>query len=414
MHNQNLLKLFQITKALGVDRSLPSPFNEDMILYLLSIFLMHSLFASFFYPNSYEESHERLEKYVQEKIEMFPKMQKLNLVIPTETETKLTIDTVYFPQDGPIKERFLIITSGTHGVEGFTGAAIQHAFLDNLKPEWLKSMGVLIVHAVNPYGFHFKRRVTEHNIDLNRNFSGTAQLFASHNEAYANFDDFLNPKKPLHVSGFQQVLLFAKSLWKLARYGKKELTQIVVGGQYQKPKGVYFGGHEHEIHVSIIKNEFTRLGEGYQKILHIDLHTGFGERGHLHFFTNRKSTQLEGFAELFKGFHLDLGEDKDFYETTGSFEEFTVQTFADRTVIPMTFEFGTMDSQTILGGFLSLKNMIYENQGFQFGYVDDQSREKTERDFLEMFNPSEPAWREKAVKDGAEALSTLVERFIVL
>lgn len=56
-------------------------------------------------------------------------------------------------------DRVLIHLSGTHGVEGFAGSAIQIAILNRLREgipvgKDLKSgPTILLVHAVNPYGF---------------------------------------------------------------------------------------------------------------------------------------------------------------------------------------------------------------------------------------------------------------------
>jgi len=63
----------------------------------------------------------------------------------------------------------LVLISGTHGIEGFAGSACQAGILHagiELPPD----TGLLLVHAINPYGFAWGRRVNEDNVDLNRNF----------------------------------------------------------------------------------------------------------------------------------------------------------------------------------------------------------------------------------------------------
>src|SRR5580698_5857758 len=81
----------------------------------------------------------------------------------------LTTDVAWFgPRDA---DKVLVLVSGTHGVEGFCGSGAQvdwlrRAELDTLPPD----MAALHVHAINPYGFAWLRRVTEENIDLNRNW----------------------------------------------------------------------------------------------------------------------------------------------------------------------------------------------------------------------------------------------------
>jgi hypothetical protein len=59
----------------------------------------------------------------------------------------------------PQSKRFLVLISGTHGVEGFAGSALQVGLLEEgiqnrLPPE----TAVLMIHAINPYGMAYLRR----------------------------------------------------------------------------------------------------------------------------------------------------------------------------------------------------------------------------------------------------------------
>src|SRR5512143_2900367 len=67
----------------------------------------------------------------------------------------------------------LILTSATHGVEGYCGSGAQIGLLQDerfVRGACDAGVAVLFVHAVNPYGFSHGRRVNEDNADLNRNF----------------------------------------------------------------------------------------------------------------------------------------------------------------------------------------------------------------------------------------------------
>ena len=382
-------------------------------IFLLTLLLSLSTQA-YFYPKSYTDSREHwIEMAIKLKDDGVDVRHNSLKIETLATTTDLTTDSLYIPQNGAAKKRLVIITGGIHGIEAYTGSALQFEFLKaSLDPELLKKTGFLFIHAVNPFGFYFNRRVSENNVDLNRNFSAGPKQFSGKSESYQKFDDFLNPTMPLDASRLHDLGLFTESLIKLARYGKKQLTQIVVGGQYQNPNGIYYGGQKLEPNVAIIKEEFLRVGKPYEKILHLDLHTGYGKRGELHFFSNRNASKSPGFKEIFTGFEIDYGDDKDFYETSGSFDRFTVNTFPKKQVIPMTLEFGTMDSQTIMGGFYSLRNMIYENQGFHHGYTDKESKQRVEKIFSNMFNPSDKAWRDKVMKTGLETYKILIKRFV--
>src|SRR6266516_7227504 len=67
----------------------------------------------------------------------------------------------------------LLLTSGTHGVEGFCGSGCQVALLHDeafLAAAERSGVSVLMLHALNPYGFSHLQRTNEDNADLNRNF----------------------------------------------------------------------------------------------------------------------------------------------------------------------------------------------------------------------------------------------------
>jgi hypothetical protein len=65
------------------------------------------------------------------------------------------------------KEKVIVHISGTHGVEGFAGSAVQTAALHQLsrQPEDVRSSTSLptlvFVHVLNPYGMKYNRRVNE-------------------------------------------------------------------------------------------------------------------------------------------------------------------------------------------------------------------------------------------------------------
>ena len=378
--------------------------------FVITLFFIQSAFG--FYPDSYEQSRAHFKELAGLLKKTYPEIQLSSLKIPTQTGADLTTETIYIPQRGGT-ERLLILTSGIHGVEAFTGSAIQSQFLrEQLSPDLLTKMGILVIHGVNPYGFHFKRRVSENNVDLNRNFSARESHFQGKSQAYTQLNKFLNPLDKLKSSFFSDIKLFIRSLILLVQNGKKSLTQAIVGGQYQYPKGIYFGGQSTEPNVGILKQEFLKRARSYETIFHLDLHTGYGERGKLHYFINQDTIEKSpNIKKLFEGYELDTDSKVDFYETSGDFATFTIELFPNKTVIPMVFEFGTMDSQTIIGSFQSLKNMVYENQGFQYGYIDEASKARTEKQFMDMFNPSSEEWRTRVLQKSRKELKIILGRF---
>ena len=65
----------------------------------------------------------------------------------------------------------LILFSAVHGLEGLAGSAAQMAWLSSPQASALPpGVKVIVVHAVNAWGFAWRSRLTEDGVDLNRNF----------------------------------------------------------------------------------------------------------------------------------------------------------------------------------------------------------------------------------------------------
>jgi len=186
-----------------------------------------------------------------------------------EGET-LAIDVVL---DGPADaSRMLVVLSGVHGVEGFSGSAIQTGLL-GLGATGRPDTAVLHVHAVNPYGFSHLRRVTQENVDLNRNFVDFEQALPE-NPGYAEIHDWLLP--PEWPPG--QEAEAALDAYR-ARHGARALQCAISLGQHEFADGMFFGGHaptwSHRTFRSILRQYTAQVRE----LASIDIHTGLGPYG---------------------------------------------------------------------------------------------------------------------------------------
>ena len=126
--------------------------------------------AAFFQP-SYRVSRERLLEAAHALSTRLPVLVDSRSIAPRGPggET-LALDWVSFGARRP--RHALVLSSGTHGVEGYTGSAIQHHALATVLPRLrlAPDAALVIQHANNPYGFAWHRRVNEGNVDFNRNF----------------------------------------------------------------------------------------------------------------------------------------------------------------------------------------------------------------------------------------------------
>lgn len=171
----------------------------------------------------------------------------------------------------------LIVTSGTHGVEGFCGSGCQRALLGDdelLERTEAAKLAVLLVHAVNPWGFSFLRRANEDNIDLNRNFLDFAQARAA-NPGYAELHELLLPAEWPPSAANSAALLAARE-----RLGRREFQAAVSRGQDSRPDGLFFSGTAPSWSNRTLRGLVRRHGAGKRRIGWIDIHTGLGPSGH--------------------------------------------------------------------------------------------------------------------------------------
>jgi hypothetical protein len=273
--------------------------------------------------------------------------------------------------------------------------------------------GVLVVHALNPWGFRHLRRVSEHNVDLNRNFDVSEKLFETANEGYRKLSSFLNPDGAV---GARLIDLSYLEMLRLSLvHGRAMLQQAILGGQYEVPEGLYFGGRAFEPQKGALERLLLEIAEPYRAVFVMDLHTGYGERGKLHLFGTPGVGTPWAMEAVFRGLPVDTAaSDETFYENSGDFVVFAGRRLGDKVFVGMTLEYGTLDSQTTLGAMRSLQNMRVENQGFHFGYDSERARRKAQTRFLEMYNPTDRGYREGILAQTVETVPLLAARFAVL
>ncbi len=370
--------------------------------------------AAYFVP-SYDDSRARFVATGEALQTHYDGVVLDTFAVPSDTDVDLTIDTVLIPaQSTP--EKLLVVSSGVHGVEAFVGSAVQQMFIAEMLPDFdLDTMSVLIVHSINPWGFRHRRRVSENNVDLNRNFAVGRELFDLVNAPYSEIDGFLNPGDIVTSdtvdSALAEVVTFA------LQHDRAELQQAILQGQYQFPDGLYYGGTDFEPQQSTMLATLTELVDQHDAVFLMDVHSGYGERGRLHLFGAPGLGSPEAMDTVFEGFEIDTGDNnEDFYEITGDFILFfgEIAERANKTYLSMTLEYGTLDSQTDIGAAQSLVNVRLENQGFHHGYESEDVRDSVQTAFVDGYNPPEGDYRRTIMAATREVVPVLVERFVAL
>jgi len=312
----------------------------------------------------------------------------------------LSIDTAYFGGERP--RRLLIVSSGTHGVEGFAGGALQCRFLSEFDPASLsRDEGLLFVHALNPYGFAHLRRANENNVDLNRN--NLARFPGPPNPAYARLNSWLNPPTP--PGGIDLFLL--QGMWYLLRQGEAAVKQAIAGGQYEFPQGVFYGGRAREQSLGVLERILRdpRLS-GVERALHLDLHTGLGRSGRYKLLvdTPPDSTEFERAAAWFGGENVasNRPETSIAYTVSGLLGRVTEAVFDRARVFPIVLEFGTYDAARVI------RVLRAENRLHFHGDRRSPAADRIKRAMVETFCPASDTWRRRFMEEGMRVLARSV------
>ena len=180
--------------------------------------------------------------------------------------------------DGPANARaLLIVSSACHGVEGFCGSGVQIALLRDA--EWLATqrasgVAVLYVHALNPHGFSWWRRVTHENVDLNRNFHDFSQPLPGN----PGYDEIAALLVPAIWPPSDEVAARLQQL--IDERGEAALQAAISGGQHAHPQGLFYGGVNPTWSHQTMRQVLRDHGQRCERLAWIDLHTGLGPNGH--------------------------------------------------------------------------------------------------------------------------------------
>lgn len=176
----------------------------------------------------------------------------------------------------PQSDAVLIVSSACHGVEGFCGSGVQVASLHD--DEWLaqvraSGVAVVYVHALNPHGFSHLRRVTQENVDLNRNFGDYGQPLPV-NQAYAELHDLLLPASwPPDDANRQAIAGYVQ------QHGVARFQAAVTQGQHAFADGLFYGGTAPTWSNRTVREVLRCHARRARRLAWIDLHTGLGPSG---------------------------------------------------------------------------------------------------------------------------------------
>ncbi len=327
-------------------------------------------------------------------------------------EDQLTTEII---RAAPHKENkfLLMISCGLHGIEGYIGNAVirlfTEEFLQYLNPD---HTGLILVSPINPWGMSNRRRVNENNVDLNRNFIYDPHLVRNQvNPRYREVEPFLNPPSSLRqAAGFSFYLDFFKYYLKM---GTASFREAVHMGQFNYPGGLYYGGEDFEESAGVMNDLFYNAIEPYQRVLFIDMHSGYGPRYQMTLVNSIYESRASG--DLINKFNYPLvvkTNPEEFYQMQGDMVDYFYllmrDRYPDKYFYATSFEFGTY-GESFFASLKSLRTMINENRVFHQGADSESAAGQAKLDFSELFYPLEEKWRLKAIEDSRQAFTGILK-----
>lgn len=337
------------------------------------------------FKNSYQEAREHFLKSA--KSAGFDVNSKLIKEKGPDDEP-LYIDVAVLA-NGEIKKA-VVVSSGTHGIEGYFGSAVQISLIENelsnisLAP----GEGIVMVHAVNPWGMAHKRRVNENNIDLNRNFTLSDSDYQGAPEKYAAVGKTINPKSaPGLLDSF-----YLRAVGDVLKFGFKGLKGAIAGGQYEFPQGLFFGGKAASQSKQILASALPPILGKADFVHHFDLHTASGPwKTFVHCVDYKKgSEEMSYLQNIYVNKMQGLDLDGVLYEISGALGPWLQSIMPAVKYHCMLEEFGTYSNLTVL------KNMRFENRVLQYS-KDKKQRTAAADLMMETFCPADTEWRTSCV-----------------
>ena len=196
------------------------------------------------------------------------------------------------------------------------------------------------------------------------------------------------------------------------RLGTGRLREAALMGQYDYPSGIYFGGQSLQEETRTIMKLYQESFKGYHRIVHIDLHSGYGPRYQMTVVTSPCDSRDA--QTIKRDYHLErvAGANPDeFYSMHGDMNdweyELVREKFPRAGIFAANFEFGTYGN-AFLGEARSLRITILKNQKNLYA-GPPKSVDWVDREYRELYMPEEPAWLEKAIMDARRAFQGILK-----
>jgi hypothetical protein len=295
----------------------------------------------------------------------------------------------------------VIVVSGTHGIEGFCGSAVQCAWLERASLH--ESCAVLLVHALNPFGMAWATRCDHENIDVNRNFVAFPEGCAP-NRGYRALHAILCPRDwtPARLAEIDAALAAFERA-----HGAQMLTDALIGAQSGFADGLNFTGRAPSWSRLVIERLWVDVASRRPAhVVLLDLHAGVAARGEVALLAFhdapeavREAREMFDLAAAAPGFQFGA-------PGLARYAGLLVQD-AGRLLGPSArcavAEFGTIDRAGI-------RHALRLDRWLRFHGAGDPRADALRAELLDAFCPRDSEWRRQALTRGVRLIDTILER----
>ncbi len=362
-----------------------------------------------FFPENYQHAQHRIHEWLQSLRVHRPDTTLHE--IPLYPEETLTF--AWLSDHSPKARRALVLSAGLHGIEGYAGIAMIDIFIHEFLPYLPTDIALYIVPVINPWGLQHLRRVNAQNVDLNRNFLDSNAFRQNLNPEYTSLASLLHPEHP--VSRLDRYLFYARILTALRTHGPKGLRDIFPRGQSVYPKGLHYTGKELQPEAQALLNLFNKIFERHSFIVCLDMHTGYGAKGELMIIVSGHDPRpVETLRERIGYPLLTKTATENFYPIYGDLATYLITQTITRggpELYSFALEVGTFGN-TPLPQLRSMRALILENQLYWYGATSKQVANWVRKEFLALFYPQDPSWRQRLVEQTRQAYQALLQNLL--
>ncbi|OMJ80414.1 hypothetical protein SteCoe_19316 [Stentor coeruleus] len=222
------------------------------------------------------------------------------------------LTTEYLQIGSKSAEKWLIISSGTYGLDFYIGSDIQTYITRMIGLNQIKlpdNISILIVHGINPWGAAWFRPSNINNVCLNYNFAEELENVQKKELADKNFkkliDMYKNCESVINTIGWKfKTYHLMKTMFYYMKYGPELFYEGVYTHQRDNNIGLHYGGlKKQNENIELEKKINIIIPEDHTKVIHLDIQTSTKKNLNYYFGTEDKKSydffsKIENFPAL--------------------------------------------------------------------------------------------------------------------